>query len=183
MDALYLCLFFVAACCMHCWEAVILAPGIAAFWRVMETSFLILWMLKFWNMSQNSNVINDYRAVTSQCTCGLECHKRHPPNVSSEVGKDVPGFVKDVRPLGMDGTSGVLCPSVPFLKDLSLVLASSMKSCEMALVGIGQTKGRESVSIFNQTFAAWCGGKDRTAPNLGASQAPTLKTACSHSAP
>lgn len=51
----------------------------------------------------------------------------------------------------MHGTSGTSCHSAPFLNDLSLVLAR--------LVGIGQTKGREPVSIFSPSLQLDLGGE------------------------
>lgn len=59
----------------------------------------------------------------------------------------------------MNGTSGISCHSAPFLNDLGLVFALSVKSWETALVGIGQTKGSEPVSIFSQSLQPDVGGK------------------------
>lgn len=67
----------------------------------------------------------------------------------------------------MSSTSGIPCHSAPFPNDLSLVFALSVTSWEAALVGIGQTKGRELVSFFSQSLQLGLGGKGRTAPDLG----------------
>jgi len=65
--------------------------------------------------------------------------------------------------------SGASCHSAPFLNDLGLVLALSVKSRETALVGIGQTKGREQVSMLSWSLQADLEGEGRTAPRCGSS--------------